>query len=195
MHNLCSHIKECVKICEPTTLLIASTAVATIGAGYNALQTSAQQRYQARVADQNAKLSAQAAQQEQQNTRDAALQHYRKVAQLQGEQRVAMAAGGLDVNFGNAADLTADTQMLAREDASRIYRQGAENVRGRDIEGSNYRSQAQASRQAASGALIGGAFEMAGTALGGASQYSRLKAQGFGAGRRNSFGVSGGEIY
>ena len=182
-------------MCEPTTLLIAATAVSTLGAGYGALQANSQANYQARVADQNARLSAESARQEADNTRDAALQHYRKVAQLQGQQRVAMAAGGLDVNFGNAGDLTADTEMLAREDASRIYQQGAENVRGFDIEGSNYRSQAKASRQAASGALIGGAFEMAGTALGGASQYKQLKAQGFGAGRRNSFGIKGGEIY
>lgn len=166
-------------MCDPGTLLIASTAVATIGAGYSALQSSAQSRYQARVADQNAKLSAQAANQEQQNTRDAALQHYRKVAQLQGQQRVAMAAGGLDVNFGNAGDLTADTELLAREDADRIYRQGSENVRGYDIEGSNYRVQARASRQAASGAIVGGIFDMGKTALGGAQQYSVLKRQGF----------------
>lgn len=182
-------------MCEPTTLLIAATAVSTLGAGYGALQANAQSNYQARVADQNARLSAESARQEQDNTRDAALQHYRKVAQLQGQQRVAMAGGGLDVNFGNAAGLTADTEMLAREDAGRIYEQGAQNVRGFDIEGSNYRSQAAASRQAATGALVGGAFEVAGTALSGASQYSKLKAQGFGAGRRNSFGVSGGEIY
>jgi hypothetical protein len=166
-------------MCDPVSLTIAGTAVATIGAGYSALQANAQSRYQARVADQNAKLSAESARQEQDNTREAALQHYRKVAQLQGQQRAAMAAGGLDVNFGNAADLTADTELLAREDASRIYRQGAENVRGYDIEGSNYRGQARASRQAASGAIVGGIFEMGKTALGGAQQYSVLKRQGF----------------
>lgn len=182
-------------MCEPTTLLIAATAVSTLGAGYGALQANAQSSYSARVADQNARLSAESARQEADNTRDAALQHYRKVAQLQGQQRVAMAAGGLDLGFGNAADLTADTDMLAREDARRIYDQGAENVRGFDIEGSNYRAQAKASRQAATGALIGGAFDMAGTALGGASQYSQLKAQGFGGTGRNAYGIKAGGIY
>jgi len=166
-------------MCDPATLLIAGTAVSTLGAGYSALQSSAESRYKAQVADQNARLSAESARQEQENSRDAALQHYRKVAELKGQQRVAMAGGGLDVNFGNAADLTADTEMLAREDVSRIYRQGAENVRGFDIEGSNYRSQAAASRQAASGAIVSGVFQMGSTALGGAQQYSKLKKQGF----------------
>lgn len=164
-------------MCDPLTLTIAATTVATVGQGYSALQQNAQAKYQARVADQNAKLAGEAARREQDNTRDAALAHYRKVAQLEGQQRVAMAAGGLDVNFGNAADLTADTHMLAQEDARRIYEQGAENVRGYNIEGMNYQSQALASRQAGQGALIGGLFNMAGTALGGAKQYSTIKAK------------------
>ncbi|MDW3502945.1 hypothetical protein NQ272_27715, partial [Escherichia coli] len=79
-----------------------------------------------------------------------------------------MAAGGLDLGFGNAADLQADTAMLGREDAQRIIDQGANAVKGFDIESSNYRSQAQASRQAASGALVDGVFGVATTALGGA---------------------------
>lgn len=166
-------------MCDPATLLIAGTAGATLGAGYNALQTNAQMRYQANIADQNAKLSAESAKQVADNTRDAALQHYRKVAQLKGQQRVAMSAGGIDVNFGNAADLSADTDMLAREDTRRIYEQGAQNIRGFDIEGANFRGKAAASRQAATGALIGGAFDMATTALGGAQQYSKMKRQGF----------------
>lgn len=174
-------------MCDPLTLTIAATTVATAGAGFSALQASAQSTYQARVADQNARLSAEAAGREQENTRDAALQHYRKVAELKGQQRVAMAGGGLDVNFGNAADLAADTEMLAREDTSRIYRQGAENVRGFDIEGSNYRSQASAAREAATGALVGGAFNMASTALGGAQQYSKIQSQRGGPVKTTSF--------
>lgn len=167
-------------MCEPTTLLLIGTAVSTLGAGYTALQQNAASRYEAKVADQNAKLSAESARQEVDNTRDAALQHYRKVSRLKGEQSAAMAAAGLDVDFGNAADLTADTDQLAREDVSRIYRQGAENIRTYDIEGANYRSKAAASRQAATGALISGAFNMGSTALSGATQYSKMKKQGFG---------------
>ncbi|MEW6626585.1 MAG: hypothetical protein AB1431_07335 [Pseudomonadota bacterium] len=146
------------------------------------------------MADQNARLAADAAKQSADATRDKAQQHWREVAQLEGQQRVAMAAGGLDVNFGNAGQLQDDTKMLAREDARRIYDQGAQDVLGYDIEGANYRSSAQASRQAAGGALVGGLFSMAGTALGGASQYSNWKAR-FGGTGRNAYGISGGGIY
>lgn len=165
-------------MCAPVaTLALIGSAVSAAGTGFAALQANAQSNYQARVADQNAKLAAEAARRETDNTRDALLSHYRQVAQLQGQQRVAMAAGGLDVNFGNAADLTADTHMLAQEDARRIYEQGAENVRGYNIEGMNYQSQALASRQAASGALAQGVFGVATTALGGAKQYASIRAK------------------
>ena len=66
--------------------------------------------------------------------------------------------------------------MLAREDAQHIYDQGAEKTRGFDISAANYRSSAKASRFAAKGALVKGAFDMASTALGGATQYSKMKA-------------------
>jgi hypothetical protein len=166
-------------MCGPAALAVAAATVTAVGTVYGGLQARAQGNYQAQVAAQNAKLAAESGQQEQQNTREAALQHYRKVAQLQGQQRVAMAAGGLDVNFGNAADLTADTQMLAREDAGRIYRQGAENVRGFDIEGANYRAEGAAAKQKGNGAFVGSLFSAAGTALGGAQQYGQLRRQGF----------------
>ena len=166
-------------MCDPATLIIAGTAASTIGTVYGGLAARAQGKYQAQVADQNANLAAESGRQEQQNTRDAALQHYRKVAQLQGQQRVAMAAGGLDLGFGNAADMMADTNMLAREDAGRIYRQGAENVRGFDIEGANYRAEGAAAKQKGNSAFVGSMFSAAGTALGGAQQYSKMKSQGF----------------
>lgn len=181
-------------MCDPGTLLIAGAAVSSIGTGFSALQANAQGNYQARVADQNARLSAEAARSQQDATRQELQTHWRRQAQLQGQQRVAMAAGGLDLGFGNAADLSADTAMLSREDAQRIIDQGNNAVKGFDIETSNFRSQAQASRQAASGALVEGAFGVATTALSGAQQYSSLKAQ-FGAPGRNAYGIKSGNIY
>lgn len=164
-------------MCDPVTLTIAATAVASIGTVYGGMQAQAQGNYQAKVANQNAKLAGEAARQETDNTRDAALAHYRKVSALQGQQRVAMAAGGIDVDFGNAADLAADTKMLAQEDTRRIYDQGAENVRGFNIEGMNYQADGRAAKQAGNGAFVGSLFSAGSTALGGAKQYSQLRAK------------------
>lgn len=165
-------------MCAPiATLALIGTAVSAVGTGVAALQANAQGRYQAQVADQNARLAADAARRETDATNEKLVQHYRQVSALEGQQRVAMAAGGIDLGFGNAADLQADTHMLAQEDSRRIYDQGAQSVLGYNIESANHRAQASASRQAATGALINGAFEMGSTALSGASQYKQLRAK------------------
>lgn len=164
-------------MCDPVTLAVTATVVTMAGQGFSAMQQASQHRYQARVAERNVQLANEAGQQEQENTRQAALAHYRQVAQLKGQQRAAMAANGIDINFGSAADVQGDTDMLAREDAQRIYTQGERAVRGRDFEASNFGGEAKAQRSAATGALISGAFDMAGTALGTASQFGKVKSK------------------
>lgn len=168
-------------MCLPLApLALAGAAVSAIGTGMSALQANAQARYQAKIADRNAAMDQEAAQQSILNTQDEALAHYRKVAALKGEQRARAAANGVSLNFGTAADVLSDTDLLAREDAKRIYEQGNQRTRGFDIQGSNETAQAGADRQAGKGALIKGVFDMGSTVLSAASQYGKLKAGGFG---------------
>jgi len=173
-------------MCEPTTLLLAATAVTMAGQGFQALQANKQAKYQAKIADRNAALENEAARTEIENTRTAALEHYRRTAALKGQQRVTAAANGVSLDFGSAADVADDTDMLAREDVNRIYQQGSQRTRGFEINASNFRADANSSRVAATNALVNGAFDMAGTALSGASQYSKMKA-GQGATSKPSF--------
>lgn len=163
-------------MCDPATLMIAATVASAASAGVGALTASQQANYQAKIAERNAAMEREAAVQEQENTRQAALKHYREVAQLKGQQIVGAAANGVGVDFGTAGDMLADTEMLSREDVDRIYKQGFQNVRGRDIQASNYTAEASAQRSAATGALVKGAFDMGSTVLGGVSQYNKMKA-------------------
>ncbi|WP_237452070.1 hypothetical protein [Qipengyuania algicida] len=146
-----------------------------LGTGVSALQANAQANYQAQIADRNAAMEREAAQQEIANTQQEALAHYRKVAALKGQQRVAAAANGVSLDFGTAADVLASTDQLAREDTKRIYETGNNRLRSRDINASNYTAQASADRQAGTGALVKGVFDMGSTALGGVQQYAALK--------------------
>jgi hypothetical protein len=155
--------------------MLAATAVSAVGTGIGALQANAQSRYQAKIAERNAALERDSAQQSILNTREEALAHYRKVAALKGAQRARAAASGVGLDFGTAADVVGDTDMLAREDIGRIYRQGNERTRGFEINVSNYLGEASAQRQAGKGALIKGAFDMGSTILGGAQQYKKLR--------------------
>lgn len=157
-------------------MTIAATVVATAGEGIAAFQAASQAKYQARVAERNAKLENEAAFREQENTRTEALAHYRKVAALKGQQRVTAAANGVSLDFGSPADVIDDTDMLSREDVNRIYEQGFQRSRGFEINASNERAQARASRAAAKNAIVKGVFDMGSTALGGAKQYANIKA-------------------
>lgn len=163
-------------MCVPmATAALIGAGLSAVGGGVGALQAHAQANYAAKVADQNARMESEAAYQEQQNTRDAALAHYRQVAQLKGKQIAGAAANGVVTNFGTAANMLEDTEMLSREDVSRIYRQGEQNVRGHDINAANYRGEANAQRQAGTAALVGGALQFGSSVLGGVSQYKKLK--------------------
>lgn len=175
-------------MCDPLTLAIVGTGIATAGAGYSALAANAQARgveAQARVNEQEANRSAADAihqgDVEQQ-------QHYRQVSQQLGQQRAAMAANGLDLGFGSAADIQGDTAMIGAEDASTIAENTVRKTRGYQIQAANYESQARSAKSAASAALVKGAFDVGSTIIGGAQQYSGLKSQ-------QNFGSSGGGIY
>lgn len=162
-------------MCDPLSLTLAATAVTAVGQGFSALQANAQHKYQAKIAERNAALERESAQQSILNTRDEALAHYRKVSQLKGQQRAMAAANGVGVDFGTAADMLSNTDMLASEDVGRIYKQGNQRTRGFEINAANDVGEASAQRQAGTGALISGGFNIGSTILGGAQQYSKLK--------------------
>lgn len=163
-------------MCGPALPLIAA-AMAVAGTATSALSANAQARYQAKIADRNAAMEREAAQQDQANGVTARQEQYRRIAQLKGSQRARAAANGVGVDFGTAADVQADTDLLGREDISRIDQQTFQNVRGRDIQASNYEAQAGASRQAGTAALVSGAFSAGSSILGGVQQYNKLKPQ------------------
>ncbi|AIT81216.1 virion core protein, T7 gp14 family [Novosphingobium pentaromativorans] len=162
-------------MCGPAALPLVAAGMAAASAGVGALAANAQARFKAKIAERNADMEREAGQQELENTRQAALDHYRKVGQLKGAQRARAAAAGVGVDFGTAAGVVDDTEMLAREDVGRIYKQGAQNLRGHDIAASNYEGEASASRQAGTAALIKGGLDMGSSLLSGAKQYKDLK--------------------
>ncbi|MEQ6413224.1 hypothetical protein ODX41_20165, partial [Salmonella enterica subsp. enterica serovar Enteritidis] len=104
-------------MCEPTTaLLIASTAMSSIGAVTAGIGQAQHYRYQAQIADQNARLANEQARDSIENTNLEAQRRYRELAQMKGAQTAAMAANGVDLNFGSPVDIQKDTAMIGAED-------------------------------------------------------------------------------
>jgi hypothetical protein len=157
-------------VCDPVTLTIAATAVAVGGKVMAGVGQAQQYRYEAKVADQNAHLANDQARDSITNTNLEAQRRYRELSQTKGQQQAAMAANGLDLNFGSPADIQKDTAMIGAEDVGQIYKSGYELTRSHEINAFNFRSQAAGDKAKARGALINAGFEAVGTALGGASQ-------------------------
>ncbi|WP_420382033.1 hypothetical protein [Novosphingobium sp.] len=187
-------------MCAP----IIAAGLGAVGTGISTISAMNQARAQAAAANANAAAESNAAQIGQQNMRDAALQQYRQMAAVSGEQNLTAAANGDAIGYGTAANALKDTQTLGQENLARIYAQGNQNLMGSDIAVSNDLGQAAAARNRSTAALVGGLINLGSglvsagtsgglsagfggtggglasgsmsTALGGASQYGPFKA-------------------
>ena len=87
----------------------------------------------------------------------------RRVGQLQGDNRAALAASGVDVNSGAAIELLKDTRWQAEEDALAIRENATRNA-------NTYGQQAANSRADAASAKSAGMWGSVGTVLGTATK-------------------------
>ncbi|MGY4397304.1 hypothetical protein ACVWZA_002498 [Sphingomonas sp. UYAg733] len=181
-------------MCVPVAvgLAIASAVTTVAGTVMSGIGQAQQYRYQASIADQNNRLANEQARDSIETTNLESQRRGRALAQMKGAQQAAMAANGVDLNFGSAVDVQKDTAMLGAEDLAQIYKGGYQRTRGFEISAFNYRSEAAANRAKASGALIDAGFKAVSTALGSASNISGMKKFG-GAGSLNAYGVQGSD--
>lgn len=163
-------------MCDPGTLTLLAVGTAVAGTVTSTVASYQQARYEAKVADANVAA-------ENERVRDAlnrgdieARDTARRQSQLIGAQRAAMAANGIDLGFGSAADLLADTAMYAREDLTTVRENTRREVMGFDINAANYGAQARAARSRATGALVAGGLQAASTIAGGAQRFGKIRA-------------------
>ena len=161
-------------MCPPVLAIAAgvATAASSIMGG---IAQSNQANYAAEISDRNAKISANQANDATENTKLEAQRRYRALAETKGRQQAAMAANGVDINFGTAVDLQRDTAMLGAEDIGQIYKAGNEQAIGFDREGWNYKAEGSAARSRGKNAMALGFVGAAATALGTASQVAKMK--------------------
>ena len=124
-------------------------------------------RYNAQVATMNAQLSERRAKDALLRGQAAEQQKRMEVAQLQGRQRAAMAANGVDLTFGSPLDAMVDTAVLGELDALTIRRNAARESYDSRVEAVNGRADATLGRMNADAAITGGYLNAAGTVLGG----------------------------
>lgn len=164
-------------MCLPA-LAAASAAVAVIGQGISAYSAHGQAKYEAAVARQNSTLASNQALDAIKRGQIDDRRSQQETAKLIGSQQARLAANGIDVGYGNAADMIGDTATYGAEDAATIRENAMREAMGHDMSAMNFRAQARAARSRATGALVSGGFGIAQTALGGATQFAQLRAKG-----------------
>lgn len=168
-------------MCDPVSLTVAATAVAAAGTVVSGVNQSRQYAYKAKVDAGNAKLDQAASADAANRGAIEEQRQYRKNAQILGAQRAALAANGVEVDFGSAADLQADTKRIGQEDAATIRENTIREQRGFEISAANNLNEAAAGRASARSKLVETAFDTGKTILGGAKQVSSIKAARAGA--------------
>jgi hypothetical protein len=143
-------------------LLLASTAVSTVGA----ITAGVGQYQQAQAASEAAAAQAKdALARGDQAASDLAKQQ----AGFRGQQRAALAANGVELDYGAAAQIQQDTLLTQREDQRRVRDNRNRAYQGYSVEGAMQRA-------AGRGALVGGALNAGSTLLSGASKtYASYK--------------------
>jgi hypothetical protein len=136
----------------------------------SAESTQTQLNFQANLADINARINETQAQQtlltgqrEEQKSRIA-------TANLKGTQRASLAANGVDLGVGSAAQILTSTDVMGEIDAETIQSNAIKSAWGYRTQGANQTAQATSSRAAAGAISPDSAFTS--TLLGGAGQVA-----------------------
>ena len=165
-------------MCDPATLALTAAVVTAAGTVYGGMAANAQGKYERNVANENARLERAKVGDAKERGAIDRMRRYREASQAIGRSRANAGAGGLDVGFGSIFNNELDTARVAGEDVLTIGRNTTREIEGYDINASNFVSQGRAAKARGKAALIGSAFSAAGTLMGGASQFSKMKAAG-----------------
>lgn len=161
-------------------LMGTGAALNGIGSYYGAQNQKTQLGYEADIADINARMSENSAQQalrsgqvEEENAR-------LKTAQLKSSQNVALAANGVDLAEGSAVNLKTSTDVMGEVDANTIAANAIRSAWGYRTQATNYSNEAKMKRAQANGISPGRAAinsMLTGAAATG-SEFARLKSTG-----------------
>lgn len=155
------------------TALQAITLAATVGSGVMAAGGMYQQGQAAEAtARNNAKMAEYAAQDAQRRGEQDAMEIQRKGASLKSSQRVALAANGLDLSYGTAADMLDQTDFFTQSDAATARTNARKDAWSARAGGQNALMEGRFARQ---NATAGAAGSLLGTASTVASKWNEYR--------------------
>ncbi len=131
-------------------LMAAGAASNVAGSYFSARGQQSALRYQADIADTNARLSELSAQSELVRGQREEQASRLRTAQLKSSQRVALAANGIDLGQGSAAEILTSTDYMGEVDANTIAANAVRQAWGYRTQGMNYQNEALMRRATAS---------------------------------------------
>ena len=153
-------------MCDPVTI---TAAVAVASAGFSAHQSIQQGKYQKGVAEYNAAVTENEAQETRNQGVEAENIQRRKTAELLSKQRAQPGASTVDLSSGSALQLQADTETLGEADALRIRSNYDSQYGSLQSSASLTKNQGSAAEKAgytnAVGSILGGAGAVAGSGV------------------------------
>jgi hypothetical protein len=150
-----------------TAMTLGSGLISTMGMIQNS-------RAQAKAAEMNARAQQEAARQAIEQGQQEAERQRRAGAAMLGEQRVAMAANGVDVTSAAAIDVLDDTRFLIEEDAFAVRENARRKAQGNAQAAANYRAEASSAR---SQGIFGAASTLLTTGAKVGKRYAHYAAQ------------------
>lgn len=132
-------------------LMGAGVASNTVGSYWSAKNTKITLEGQAALADINARISELGAEQELINGQRQVAQVTMQAGRLKSSQRTNMAANGIDLGEGNAAEIQATTDLMKENDKNTAEANAVRSAWGYRTQGMNYQNEAIVKRGSAGG--------------------------------------------
>ncbi len=149
---------------------VTSTVLGTVSSVQQGKQQQAMYNYQAKVAEENAKIANKNAATERQTGIEEARLQRMKTLQAVGSQQAAMAANGMDVTQGTSLDIIEDTAAMGELDALQIQTNYERKAQSYEAQANNFNNQASMDVIAGKNAYTAGQIKAVQTGLNGVSK-------------------------
>ena len=146
-----------------TTAQMLSLGLSAAGAGGSALGAYQQAKLAGDVAARNAKLADLQAEDALRRGENEAAELRRRVAATKSAQRVSLAAKGLDLTYGTAADLQDQTDFFGEADVATVRANARKEAWSRRAQSTNFQAEALSQRPwlSAGSTMLAGAGQVA----------------------------------
>lgn len=135
-----------------TTLQVGGAFIAAIGAVSSVMSSRLALKGAAEIAAINAGVAERAAQQEEARGQELIAQATERAGQVKGSQRAAMAANGIDLGEGSAAEILTSTDMVKEHDIQTIQANAVRAAWGHRMNATSLTNQARSNMASADSA-------------------------------------------